>query len=169
MTTVSGPTGQVYTGQVFGSGYVGQPGDVYIGCTFIATVNLAEGTILENCQFQCKPTWYGCSGERSKVAAGSVMNGGMASYVDFRTPGVWSGVNNAGNTTPPDCVDCAPKLERGVSTPIPADAVVASGAGHITYAQWCAQQCKPGIDGVVVINSGPAAVTVAIAGKVVTK
>jgi len=147
--TVNGGT---YTGVTFSPDQTH-----YVGVTFIAACVIPPGAILENCTFQClrQCGTFGksCCPVRSQVGAGAIMVGGTAEFVDFDASGRWSGVNDLGNTTPPDCVDCAAWGAVG-SAASHVGQVIVSGGTTMSEAEFCAARQVCTTAGTVVLNGG---------------
>jgi hypothetical protein len=132
----------VFNGSTFPPGFQGQPGDVYLGCTFIASCVLGPGSKIIGGSFLCQRNFFGsCRNTRSRVGPGSTMSTGYAEYVDFDNSGTWANVTDGGNTTKPECVDCAPQGNFGRTEAYSGADVVVATSGQTSADDWCKRKC----------------------------
>ena len=144
--TVNGGT---YTGVTFSPDQTH-----FVGVTFIAACVIPPGAILEDCTFRClRACRRKCCEIRSQVGEGAIMKGGVAEYVDFDSTGRWSGVTDLGNTTPPDCVDCAAWGNVSAAGSYTGQVIV-SGGTTMSEAEFCAARQVCTTAGTIIRNGG---------------
>lgn len=158
---MAGISGQQFIGGTY-TGFSFPPGSLIRDAIIIAPSTIGEGSILINVTFQCLRQCGArgrrCCPVRSQVMDGVIMTGGTAEYVDFTSTGTWSGVNDMGNTTPPGCVDCAPRGEVGglAAGTWNGQALVTTN-GNITPRAFCQGQQACDNAGQIVLGSNCAA------------
>lgn len=161
-------SGQQFIGGTYGPGFSFPPGSYIEGATIIAPSVVGEGSILVASVFECNRNTFGkCNTVRSTVGAGTTMDGGTAYFVDFDSTGIWSGVTDLGNTTPPSCVDCSPRGEvGGLAGGVWVDQAVVTPAGNLTPLAFCQGQQSCDNAGQIVLGSN---CTVAIGNVTITR
>lgn len=148
-------SGQQFIGGTYGPGFSFPPGSYIEGATIIAPSVVGEGSYLINVTFECNRNAFGkCSAVRSTVLGGVTMTGGYAFFADFDSTGVWSGVVDGGNTTPPGCVDCSPRGEvGGLAGGVWDGQTVVTPAGNLTPLAFCQGQQSCDNAGQIVLGS----------------
>jgi hypothetical protein len=131
----------------------------FVGVTFEAPCSIPEGSILENCTFQCLRRCgafsKNCCPVFSTVGKGSINIGTTAEYVQFESTGRADSISIGpeGNVTQPDCVGCGPFGQYGAAVSA-SNATVVSNGETLDRAAWCAKRFECGGGGVSIVGGG---------------
>ena len=155
---MSGVSGQEFIGGTY-TAFTFPPGSVIRDAVIVAPSTIGDGSVLINVTFECLRNTFGkCTNVRSQVGRGVIMTGGTAEYVDFDSTSTWSGVTDLGNTTPPGCVDCAPRGQiGGLAAGVWDNQTLVTSAGNVTPLAFCQGQQSCDNAGQIVLGSNCAA------------